>query len=41
VGNDQVVIDGVQVGFLGGVGLSSTGTMFIDDFESRRQIDFP
>lgn len=35
--NDLVRIDGIQLGLLGGVGLASTGTMFVDDFESRRE----
>jgi hypothetical protein len=38
--NDQIRIEGVQLGLLGGVGLSSTGSMFIDDFESRREGPF-
>jgi len=38
VQNDAVRIDGVQLGFVGGVGLSSTGTCYVDDFESTRQI---
>ena len=41
VANDEVFIDGIQLGFLGGLGLSSTGTVFMDDFESRAQSDFP
>jgi hypothetical protein len=41
VPNDEVFIDGIQLGFLGGLGLSSTGTVFMDDFESRAQSDFP
>ena len=41
VANDEVFIDGIQHGVLGGLGLSSTGTVFMDDFESRAQSDFP
>ena len=40
VDNHLAVIDGVQLGFLGGLGVSSRGTAFIDDFESRTQSDF-
>jgi hypothetical protein len=39
--NDTIEIDGVQVGFLGGLGLNSTGRVFIDGFESREQSSFP
>ncbi|MFM8412684.1 MAG: hypothetical protein ACKOCT_20720 [Alphaproteobacteria bacterium] len=41
VDNDANPIDGVQLGFLGGLGLGSSGTVFVDDFESRRQGAFP
>lgn len=41
VDNDANPIDGIQLGFLGGLGLGSSGTAFIDDFESRRQGAFP
>lgn len=41
VDNDASPIDGVQLGFLGGLGLSSSGTVHVDDFESRRQGSFP
>ena len=41
VDNGTVEIDGVQVGFLGGLGLNSTGRVFIDGFESREQSSFP
>lgn len=34
VANHGFAIDGIQLGFLGGLGLNSTGTAFIDDFES-------
>ncbi|MFM7736140.1 MAG: PPC domain-containing protein [Alphaproteobacteria bacterium] len=38
--NDLVRIDGIQLGFLGGLGLSSSGTALVDDFESRREGPF-
>ena len=34
VANHGFAIDGIQLGFLGGLGLNSTGTAFIDDFAS-------
>ncbi|MFM7737403.1 MAG: hypothetical protein ACKPBU_15670 [Alphaproteobacteria bacterium] len=35
VANGSVAVDGVQLGLLGGVGTTASGTMFLDDFESR------
>lgn len=40
VANGSVVVDGVQLGLLGGVGSSASGTMYIDDFESRASSAF-
>jgi len=40
VANGSVAIDGVQLGLLGGVGTSASGTMFVDDFESRSRSAF-
>jgi hypothetical protein len=40
VANGSVAIDGVQLGVLGGVGTSASGTIFLDDFESRASSAF-